>query len=79
MSKYRVAATAPIAATGIQTKDGRPVVALMTLTYEKYPDEVYVCAGALQPNGAVLPVLGSAPDDRIDWETIPRANAAAEG
>ena len=76
MSDYRVLATAPIAATGIQTRDGRPAVALMSLLFENAADEVYVCAGAMEPNGAVLPVLGSAPDDKINWDTIPPRNAA---
>ena len=38
------------------------------------PERVRVFAGELLPDGEVIPVMHSTPDDRINWETFPPAN-----
>ncbi|MFZ2239515.1 MAG: hypothetical protein WAV90_08225 [Gordonia amarae] len=67
MNDYKIRAVAPIAATGIRTAEGAPVVAVLSVTFGT-SDEIFVYAGALLPNGAVCP------SDEIDWATIPPAN-----
>ncbi|BBY99456.1 hypothetical protein [Mycolicibacterium fallax] len=66
MTDYKIVAVSPIA-PGIRTAEGYPVVALLSVTFGT-STEVCVYAGALLPNGAVIP------SEKVNPVTFPPAN-----
>ena len=73
MTDYKIVSGFPIV-PGIRALSRHPVVALLSVVFDEDPERVRVFAGELLPDGEVIPVMHSTPDDRINWETFPPAN-----